>query len=499
MTGSLYNPSKLVRHTQARADDVNRELLKIQAAIDELQAALVAAANPDPEPIKLYTWMAWANSSDGTIDFTTSSPGGRSWVGFAFNRLVETPSNNPGDYRWTQISGALGNFVALDTTNVAGRNAIDLVGDLDTLATQLLAYQFDRQTLRDYVDTRLYVDGEPVNTVIVTEKNQRKTETTALAETISLIGAKAPSGASFILDLNKTYVSPTVSLGARLTAIQSEAQSASASVQSLQQTIATANYATASDLSLLGAKTTDGSAFVLNLSTVKASPTQTFAQYINSAVAAAAGNAASVTQIFDAVINPNGATSKAILRLNSNGHVIGYEATNNGTTGTITFTIDKFQLLDTGGRNLFTASGGVVKMPNVEVDTIKAGAIISASLATNAAAKPATVSSASTISGGGVGVWYDVLVSTITIDKPATIYATVTASQGFPSGDRQYGNELQIGGVPVFSVGGAKTLDSVTVAGSRYLPAGTYEIKYRWYGEASTRLYGRTMFVLAIY
>ena len=376
MTTSLYNVSKLVGFTQARADDVNRELLKIKAAFDELQAAVIAGLDPNRAPVTLYTWRAYANSADGTIDFTTGEPDDHTYIGFAFNRLIQTPSNNPQDYEWSPIAGALGNFTAFDTLNVAGRPAVNVLGDLSLNAEQLLAYQFDRQTLRDYVDARLYVDGQPVNTVIVTERNERQTANTALAETIALIGAKAPSGASFILDLNKTFVSPTLSLGARLSAIQSEAQGATASVQNLQQAIATANYASATDLSLIGAKTLDGSAFVLNLSTVKVTGGQTLSQYINTAVAAAAGGAASVSQIYDAVIAPNGtAYAKAVLQLDANGKVVGYSATNNGSTGAIRFRFDSFVIENPQGGSLFVAEGNTVRMPNVVVDTITVNAL----------------------------------------------------------------------------------------------------------------------------
>lgn len=500
MTDFLYNQVKLARHTQARADDVNREFSKVQAALEELRAAFLALQNPNPEPVQLYTWMAWANSSDGTQDFTTEAAGDRSWIGFAFNRLVETPSQNPSDYRWSLLSGALGNFVALDTTNVGGRNALQLVGDLDTLATQLLAYQYDRQTLRDYVDARLYVDGQPVNTVIVSEKNERQTETTALAETISLIGAKTPDGGAFILDLNKTYVSPTTSLSTRLSTIQTEVDQAKASAQSVQQALISGNFATASDLSLIGAKTLDGSAFVMNLATVKVDGATTLGQYINSAVASAAGGAASVTQIYDAVIGPNGASAKAVLRLDVNGHVIGYEATNDGDIGTVTFTIDKFQLLDTEGASLFTAADGVVKMPNVEVGRLKAGIVDTDELVVNAAAQPMVVSAGATVLGAGYGVRLEVLTANVTLKRAAMIYAHASLAQGFPSGNRQWRETLAIGGTDVFAASGSNAMDSISLSGALYLPAGTYPVKVFFEGaDATVRVAGRTLFVMVIY
>lgn len=79
-------------------------------------------------------------------------------------------------------------------------------------------------------------------------------------------------------------------------------------------------------------------------------------------------------------------------------------------------------------------------------------------------------------------------------------FATATAAQGFTSGDRPYANQLVIVGTAVFAVGGGKTLDNATCAGSRFLPAGSYEMKYVWAGaDSSVRLYVRTLFAMKIY
>lgn len=508
---SIYNLTKMPAHNLARAEDVNRELAKISAAFEQLLDYVNRNITNPPEVVHLYAWRAYANSADGRIDFTTGQPGTRSYIGLAFNKLVETPGTNPDDYSWSPISGIVGNLVAVDTISVAGRPATTILSDLDSLSVSLMAYQFDRQTLRDYVDAKLFVDGVAVNTVIISEKNERRTADTALAETIALIGAKTPDGGSFIIDLDKVYVSPTMSLGVRLSNIIATANGAAAgvtaaqaSIQQLQQTVAsfgdTGAFAQASTLALLGAKTADGSAFQLNLANVKVSPTQSLSQYISQQVAASVGSVASVTTLVEAVVTPQGAASaKAVLQLDVNNHVIGFSATNDGHVGSITFTMDKFTLLDTGGNSIFTADAGGVKMHNVEVDTIKAGSIISASLAPNAAAVPVTISAGATLVGLGQDAFMDSLAVNITISKPAIVFAILTVSQGFPSGDRYYGNKLYIGGTEVFAVGGLKTLDSVAMSGSRYLPAGTHEVKHRWAGDPSVRCYGRTLFVLAIY
>lgn len=381
----LYNPTLLRANTRATAEAVNAEHLKIQAALAELQAAVTALATGTVVTQPLYTWRAYANNATGTIDFSTTDPSGRSYIGLSFNRLVPTFSENPSDYEWSLLNGALGNFIAFDTTNVAGRPSFTLVDDINLFSAQLLAYQFDRQTLTDYVNARLFVNGVAVNAVIVQEQNLRIAGDTALAETISLIGAKNLAGSAFIVDMSKTFVDPTTSFAAKLSNMVAATGTVSATVQALQQVVTGLDFATATDLALLGAKNGDGTAFVMNLGTVKVSPTQTFSQYIDSTVAAAAGGAASVTQIFEAVITPTGgANAKAVLQLDVNGRLASIVSTNNGAISQFRAAFDKFVLEDTAGNPLFTAADGVVKMPNVEVDTLKVNSVTTVAIAPNA-------------------------------------------------------------------------------------------------------------------
>lgn len=385
---SLYNPANMARHSTARSDEVNRELAKIKAAFDQVQTALLNIQVGNVETVALYTWRAYANSADGTIDFTTAEPAGHSYIGLAFNRLSPVASEDPLDYEWSPLNAALQSFVANDTLAVAGRTASQLVTDLDTLAQQILAYQYDGQTLRDYVNAKLFVDGVPVNTVITNERTQWQSGDTALAATLGLLGAKNTDGSAFIIDMNKAMVSPTVSLGQRISAMQTATANAQASANSATDLLTGGNFALASDLSLLGAKTLDGAGWVLNMAKVKVSEGQTLTSYINAAAAAAAGNAVSVTEIREAVIEPSGsAHAKAVLQLDVNGKVVGYAATNDGSTGSITFKFDSFNLETPAGDPIFSATGSVVKMHNVEVDTIKAGTVFADTLAGGAAAK----------------------------------------------------------------------------------------------------------------
>ena len=119
MTGSLYNPIEIPRNTLAKAEQINSEFNKIRTAFDALNiqiAAIVAGT-----PLASYTWIAFADSADGTSNFSTS-PGTRKYWGVAFNRATETPGTDPTVYTWKKIVGDDG-VAGTDGTN--GNNGVD--------------------------------------------------------------------------------------------------------------------------------------------------------------------------------------------------------------------------------------------------------------------------------------------------------------------------------------------------------------------------------------
>lgn len=60
---------------------------------------------PGADGQTLYTWSAYADSADGSVNFTTGSPGARGFQGLAFNKTSASESINPSDYQWAQYRG----------------------------------------------------------------------------------------------------------------------------------------------------------------------------------------------------------------------------------------------------------------------------------------------------------------------------------------------------------------------------------------------------------
>lgn len=103
----LYNRTPLEPHTRANADDVNNETAKIASAITQLTLMVQALqeGGGSGDGVARYTWIAFADSSDGTVNFS-HTPGNRAYLGVAANKLIDTPSDFPEDYSWALIRGS---------------------------------------------------------------------------------------------------------------------------------------------------------------------------------------------------------------------------------------------------------------------------------------------------------------------------------------------------------------------------------------------------------
>ncbi|WP_337846819.1 hypothetical protein [Sphingomonas sp.] len=100
---SIYNRSSISPNTRATAEQINAEFAKIAAALEGVMAAVNSLAIGAGLPS--YDWYAYADSVDGTANFTTGAPGNRAYIGIAYNKLTPVESNNPEDYAWTRLRG----------------------------------------------------------------------------------------------------------------------------------------------------------------------------------------------------------------------------------------------------------------------------------------------------------------------------------------------------------------------------------------------------------
>ncbi len=142
---------------------------------------------------------------------------------------------------------------------------------------------------------------------------------------------------------------------------------------------------------ILGAVTPDGTAFVLNTSTVRINATESFAQRFDAIAATFEDNAASIEHIDQVLVGPDGASARALVKLDVNGRIIGTALTNDGSEGAFVVSADNFRIEDpdTGNPYFYADDTGKVLMHDVEVDTLKVGSVDYDAMTMGAAQKAA--------------------------------------------------------------------------------------------------------------
>lgn len=320
---------------------------------------------------------------------------------------------------------------APEGTFVGARPVSEVLADLEFNADSMLEQTFRVDNMETVYDARTFVEGQAVGTFVLNERTQRETDIAAINTT----------------------------------------------------------------LDLLGAKSSDGTAFILDAETVQSQPGKTLAASLTEISAATSAHEASIINLNEVLIGSDGVTAKSVLQTNVDGHVTGTVNTNDGTVGEFAIVADVLRLIDPNdGTPIqpFIYADGVIRMTNVEVDTLKVGT-------SGTVGNPTTNSATSPVSGTGTSNWHTILSQSITLAGPGTIFAQASIAQGFPDGDKTWNLRLRINGQVVFPAGGMKTDDAVPLSGSLALPAGTYTVDVIFAAETTVTANARTLFSMTIY
>jgi hypothetical protein len=232
-------------------------------------------------------------------------------------------------------------------------------------------------------------DGASLYTLNVRETTERKAADDVFTETFELLGAVSPDGSAFNLNDNLVMVSNGVSLSQRLSILDTKTGENSALIEEVARTITDVNTAIAQNYTTLNTKIGANESSINTLAETVTTANAAQATTNETLTAAVGGNSSSISDIRTVLATDSGSVAKALLRVNADGHVLGYSLTNDGTTGSFDIDADAFRITDpdTGDAYFFADDTGKVVMRNVEVDTIKADSIDSASLKQAAAAK----------------------------------------------------------------------------------------------------------------
>lgn len=296
-----YNPLELVPGTRALAERMNAEFLKIRQAFDQLPAPTAlngGSAN--------YTWTAWADSADGTQNFTTVAPGNRSYIGIAVNRGTPVPSAFPEDYVWTRVTGLPGASAPL----VVLQYSVDGVGGWHSPYTA--GDRYWRQS----------VDGG------VTFSPSARLSAATLAE-LDLAASNALAAA-----------------GADIVSLNSSVAAVNAAVAVEASTRAAADSAMAGTLSTVTASVAANTAAITAEQTARAAADSALSSSLTTVSTTVAGHTASIASFATSI---DGLQAKAGVLLDVDGYIIGWTLNNNGDTGEAVFRVDKFKVVSPSG------------------------------------------------------------------------------------------------------------------------------------------------------
>jgi hypothetical protein len=290
----------------------------------------------------------------------------------------------------TQVVDQLAQLVL---NNSLLQNFQSRIEDINLNAQSIVSQAARLTSLQATVDALTNSGGAGLQTLIQSEADQRIAGDTALATTLSVIGALGPGGTSFILDINKVKLSSTESLSDRLTLINSSLGTNSASITAEASTRAAADSAMAATVALLGAKNGGGTAFILDTSkvyvdgatslgtrlsgldstlataqasivteqTARATADSSLASSITSLTSTVNGNTSSITSLTSVT---NGLNAKYSVAVNVNGHVSGFQLNSTGATSSFIIAANVFSIVDpsspTNQLAPFTVNSGVI-------------------------------------------------------------------------------------------------------------------------------------------
>jgi hypothetical protein len=248
------------------------------------------------------------------------------------------------------------------------------VTGLDRISQTLLAQILRVDNLDDLLDLRTLIEGQPLGNFVANLDQARIDGDTLINSTISLIGSKTANGQGFVLNANAVQTTPGIYLAASLEQIEATVSGFSGSITDINEVLLTPTTGLVARLNILTGSVGNIDGAVQELQSVVLTPTTGLIGTVSALSASVGDQAASVQNINQIVLNPSGILATGALRLDVNGHIIGMTLSNDGTTGDAVFIVDKFQIIDPNGGapfQAFAVENGVIKMHNVEVDTLK--------------------------------------------------------------------------------------------------------------------------------
>ncbi|WP_413347286.1 phage tail fiber protein [Brevundimonas phoenicis] len=308
------------------------------------------------------------------------------------------------------------------------------------------------------------------STAIQNEATARANADGAIAQQFAVLGAWRNGQSAFVLDLNRVEVGPGWTLGTRLSGIDTSIGNVSASV--------------------------------VDERTSRINGDNALSQTLQTVQNTVGGHTASITSLQQVT---NGINARWTVALNSNGHITGITANNNGSWGTLSFVADEVGFVAPGGgtpvKVMSIVNGKVRFNSNVEIfgDLLVTGSITTPKLLENSVTRIDSVSMAGWRYGNNVK--QNAITYTVDLPYAAKLICLATGTQSYTSNERAWHFDITVNGVAVTGVGGsgART-NSVSTSGYANLGPGQHTVTINWLGGDSTlRLVASNLIIMAVF
>jgi hypothetical protein len=448
------NQTDVARALKQTSEALIRKTEELEAAVQELKAAVNTAPPEDPASI---------------ITGSTSSAGGG---GLTPTDAVVDPILD----RAVEQANALVRQAQAETRTV-----------IAALQTALDNFKAGYEDTNAIVNATLYELTAQVgqNTASITEEELvRATNTQALAGRVSKITSVMNSNSAAITTEAVTRANADSALAAQITTVEAQTNSNTAAITAETIARTSADSALAAQITSVEAEADNATAGGFYRLTAVASPTNgAVAEFAVEVRATSTGSYAAAGMNIQAFSGGN-----RRIKFNTDQFIV-----TTGPDAYVPFAISGGNVyandLIVGNANIEDGAITTAKIGNAEITTAKIGTaqIETLTIAGNAVTIPTGYFNAAAIAGAGIGNLLSVASLYVTLDQAGTLLIGFTASQGYGAGLKATNAYLQLNGFTFNEVPSAAAFTtSMSMSFQVSLYPGTHHVEVLWEGEDST-------------
>jgi len=199
----------------------------------------------------------------------------------------------------------------------ANKSLDDARGEVTKLANTQIKDILDRETLRQYADARLFLEGIPLGVVVVENNKRSIAADTVFAQNFLFFGARSGDGMAWILDTDTLRVSPTMSLSERFSSIDTSVGDNETEIQNVSQAVTDLASSTGTNFTLISSRFDTNEATVRDLDTTVVTLTSATASSFEGVATRFGLNETSISNLQQAYSDLNTSTAQSISSLST--------------------------------------------------------------------------------------------------------------------------------------------------------------------------------------